>query len=111
MNDIANIFTNVVKELPPNIILPREFKETDELGLVEQERQTEQVDEIPDNVFDQMMQAETGMSQADINKSIKTQEKKVKTDNKVIDNKKQSDKKADDIAEILCIKPKDLGEL
>ena len=66
--------------------------------------------EIPDDIFDQMMQDETGMSQADINQSIKAQTKKAKTDNKVIDNKKQSDKAADDIVDTLCIKPKDLGE-
>ena len=63
-----------------------------------------------------MMSKETGQTPAQIKKAIAAQEssnKKERTvaSKKVVVNKKQADKAADNIAEILCVKKPDLGDL
>ena len=72
--------------------------------------------DVPESVFDDMMSKETGQTPAQIKKAIAAQEssnKKERTvaSKKVVVNKKQADKAADNIAEILCVKKPDLGDL
>ena len=92
------------------------FKEISTPHVYQPDQYKEVHTDIPESVFDDMMSKETGQTPAQIKKAIAAQEssnKKERTvaSKKVVVNKKQADKAADNIAEILCVKKPDLGDL